>query len=380
MEFRSLSRQYKKLKTQIDEAISNTLSNSVFIGGPPVISLEKNLAKAADREHCITCANGTDAIELILHAWEIGEGDAVFVPDFTFFATAEPVAMLGATPIFVDVHPDTFNMDAQKLSNAIDIVAKQGRLQPKAIIVVDLYGQTADYDAIQQVAERHNLLVFEDAAQSFGASYKGRPSCSFGHAATTSFFPAKPLGCYGDGGAIFTDDAEKAALIRSLVVHGKGADKYDNVRIGRNSRLDTIQAAILQVKLDALYAYELNDVNNAATIYTQMLTTSRTPVGLPNVPESMFSSWAQYTVRLAEGTDRAHVIDALAKNGIPAMVYYPKPLRHQTAFKSYIDAALPPRNVSEELSKTVLSLPMHPYLHDSEIEKVCSVLHQCLTS
>ncbi len=294
MEFRDLKSQYKKYKKDIDSAIQNVLDSGRYIGGNEVERLENRLAKYVGVKHCLTCANGTEALSLVLMAWGIKEGDAVFVPDFTFFSTGEIVSFVGATPIFVDVCPDTFNIDVDKLDEKVKGIIKEGKLNPKAIIPVDLFGLPADYDKIQRIADEHSLLILEDGAQGFGGSINGKMACSFGNAATTSFFPAKPLGCYGDGGAIFTNDSDLAILLKSLKVHGKGHDKYDNVRIGVNSRLDSIQAAILNVKLDAFIAHELNDVNRIYNTYTVNL---KGVVETPVIPRGYVSSFAQYTIK-----------------------------------------------------------------------------------
>jgi len=378
MEFRDLKKQYQVLKPDIDRAISDVLEKNIFIAGSPVKNLERRLAAKTNRADCITCANGTDALELILRAWGIGAGDAVFVPDFTFFATAEPVRMIGAIPIFVDVREDTFNIDPRSLDEAIKGVKAYDKLRPAAVITVDLFGQTADYDAIPHVANKHDLLLFEDAAQAFGATYKGSTACSFGDAAFTSFFPAKPLGCYGDGGAIFINNTEKAEIIRSMVVHGKGEDKYDNVRIGRNSRLDTIQAAILDVKLNALEGWELADINKAAATYTEYINHIGLNVAAPIVPTGMVSSWAQYTIQLPETANRNEIIKGLADKGIPSMVYYKKPLSRQKAFADIAEEQPVLSPVAEKLSATVLSLPLHPYITESEIQNVCNRLGELL--
>ena len=357
MQFRDLKKQYEVLKPEMDKAILDTIASASFIGGPRVAALEELLAAYCGVKHCISCANGTDALQLVLQAWGIGPGDAVFVPDFTFFASGEVVSFVGATPVFYDVDMDTYNGDVQNLEAAIEAVKAEGKLTPKVIITVDLFGLPADYDAIQALAAKHNLLVLEDSAQGFGGELNGQRACSFGDAATTSFFPAKPLGCYGDGGAIFTNDDEVAALLRSICVHGKGTFKYDNVRIGVNSRLDTLQAAILDVKLKAFADYEVEAVNRAAAWYTEALAgVVKTPV----VPNGYMSSWAQYTIQLPSREVRDGLQEALKQQGIPTMVYYPKPMHCQTAFadvKTYV--ACPN---TEKLCDTVLALPMHPYL------------------
>jgi dTDP-4-amino-4,6-dideoxygalactose transaminase len=364
MQFRDLKTQYERYKNEIDAAVKNVFSESSFISGPHVKTFEQRLAKYIGVKHCISCANGTDALSLVLTAWNVGKGDAVFVPDFTFFATAEVVSFVGATPIFVDVDPITFNIDPKKLEVKIREVNKLKQLTPKVIIPVDLFGLLADYEKIEKIAKKYNLLILEDAAQGFGAEYKGRRAGSFGNVATTSFFPAKPLGCYGDGGAIFTNDDEMAFLLESLRVHGKGEDKYDNVRIGVNSRLDTVQAAILDVKLTAFINHELNDVNKVHRKYNSLLNDI---VEIPIIPQNYLSSFAQYTIKLKSQKQRDDLKSYLVTKGIPTMIYYTKPMHNQTAFK-YLNNKDEDYPVSTELSKIVLSLPMHPYLSDTEIE------------
>ena len=366
MNFRDLKKQYEALKPEIDLAINNALSSARFISGPQVKELEEKLAEYIGVKHCITCANGTDAITLALMAWEIDEGDAVFVPDFTFFSSGECPAIVGATPIFVDVDSRTYNIDPIKLEEAIETVLFEGKLVPKVVVAVDLFGLPADYNRIKHICEKYNLLLLEDGAQGFGGSVNGKKACSFGDISTTSFFPAKPLGCYGDGGAIFTDNDEWAAILRSLTVHGKsGNDKYNNIRIGMNSRLDTIQAAILLPKLKAFEEYELDKVNEVAGLYNEKLSASK--LILPYVPQGYVSSWAQYTVQLPDGTDREQLITKLKEKNIPAMVYYIKPMHSQGAFDN-TRSAVADCPVTEQLCKTVLSLPMHPYMKKEEVE------------
>ncbi len=375
MEFRDLKAQYQALQQEIDHALLAAVRDGAYIMGPQVKQLEQELAAYVGVQHCISCANGTDALTMVLTCWGIGPGDAVFVPDFTFFASGEVVSFAGAQPVFVDVDPDTFNLDADKLEREILRVRGEGTLTPRAIVAVDLFGQPADYEALERLAERYGLLLLEDGAQGFGGRIGGRRACSFGHAATTSFFPAKPLGCYGDGGAVFTDDDELAALLRSVRVHGKGAFKYDNVRIGMNSRLDTLQAAVLLPKLHAFIRYELDGVNEAAALYTKKLAgIVKTPV----VRDGYRSSWAQYTIVLQSAEQREAVQAALREQGIPTMIYYPKPMHRQSAF-----AALPDREadrfpVTEALCARVLSLPMHPYLREEDIDRVCNALREAV--
>ena len=370
MEFRDLKAQYMKYKSEIDSAIQEVITNTNFIGGKEVDTIEKRLAEYVGVKNCITCANGTEAMTLLLMAWDIKEGDAVFVPDFTFFSTGEVVSYRGATPIFVDVDRDTFNIDTEKLELAIKKVLTEGNLNPKMIIPVDLFGLPADYIEIDKIAKKYNLKVLEDAAQGFGGSINGKRACSFGDAATTSFFPAKPLGCYGDGGAIFTNDDELAELLNSLKVHGKGDNKYDNVRVGVNSRLDSIQAAILNVKLTAFIDHELDDVNRVYKLYTNELNGI---VDTPVIPEGYVSSFAQYTIKLKDKEERNTLQSKLKEEGIPSMVYYLKPMHKQRAFSEY-EYDDSEYDVTNELCDTVLSLPMHPYLSNEEIMKVVKSL------
>lgn len=363
MQFRDLKAQYQALKPEIDEAMSKVITDCNFISGAQVSELEKNLADYVGVKHCISCGNGTDALTMMMMAWGIKEGDAVFVPDFTFFASGEIVSFEGATPVFYDVCEDTFNADVVSLEKVIQAVIDEGKLTPKVIIGVDLFGLPADYRAIQKVAEKYDLLLLEDGAQGFGGMIGDKRACSFGDAATTSFFPAKPLGCYGDGGAVFTNDDEVADYLRSIRVHGKGAFKYDNVRIGWNSRLDTIQAAILQVKFKAFAEYELKNINSVAEQYTKEL---EGIVKVPRIKEGFYSSWAQYTIQLESKKQRDDLQAYLKEVGIPTMVYYPKPMHMQTAFsgnKEYVDCS-----VTEKLCETVLSLPIHPYMQENDIQ------------
>ena len=368
MEFRDLKTQYQKLKRDIDSNISEVLTSARFISGPQVKELESKLAEYVGVKHCITCGNGTDAITLALMTWEIGQGDAVFVPDFTFFSSGECPAFEGAAPIYVDVEQQTYNMDPAKLEEAILRVKSEGKYEPKVVIAVDLFGLPADYERIRRICEKNNLYLLEDGAQGFGGSIRGKKACSFGDISTTSFFPAKPLGCYGDGGALFTDNDEWADYLRSIVVHGKsGDDKYNNIRIGMNSRLDSIQAAILLPKLKAFEDYELDNVNRAAEWYTNKLQDA--PIVLPVVPDGFVSSWAQYTVQLSQEIDRGHVQSYLKEHSIPSMVYYMKPMHQQGAFAG-TDSASADCPVTEQLCRTVLSLPIHPYLTEYDVDEV----------
>ena len=368
MEFIDLKEQYKRLKDKIDSNINNVLNNANFINGPEVKELEEKLAEYVGRKYCATCGNGTDALTIAMKVLEVKENDAVFVPSFTFYATAEVVSLEGATPIFVDVDERTFNMDSKKLEKAIKQVIEEGKLNPKAIIPVDLFGQPADFPEITKIAQKYNLKIVEDAAQGFGGSINGKKACSFGNISTTSFFPAKPLGCYGDGGAIFTDDEEMYKKILSIRVHGKGSYKYDNIRVGLNSRLDTIQAAILLPKLEAFKEYELENRNKFARMYTEKL---KEIVTTPLVPDGFESSWAQYTLILESEEKRNNLQIKLKEAGIPTMVYYPIPLHKQIVYKDY-NFNTEDLKVSEKLSKCVLSLPMHPYLNEEQIDMIVS--------
>ena len=393
MEFRDLKQQYQVLKTDIDQAMTDVATSGAFIMGSPVKELEKELAEYVGVKHCLTCANGTDALTLALKALNIGKGDAVFVPDFTFFASAEVVSLEGATPIFVDVDPYTFNIDCKSLEEAISAVRDDMTMRPKAVIAVDLFGQPADFPHLRQIAKREGMVIIEDGAQGFGGSIRmpkadgngffAQRACSFGDIATTSFFPAKPLGCYGDGGAVFTNNDEWAALIESYRVHGKGSYKYDNVRIGLNSRLDTLQAAILRVKFKAFKDYELANVNKSAEYYDQLIhgmtrfSKKEIQIDTPFIPNSYTSSWAQYTIRLSvpsgNGTFNREALQAKLKaKGIPTMVYYPTPMSRQTAFKDIHRFVETDNAVT--LSQSVLSLPMHPYLTREEVRTVVESL------
>ena len=372
MEFRNLKKQYEVYQKEIDAEISQVLKEANFISGRQVSQLEEKLAEYVGVKHCITCANGTDALQLALMAWEIGPLDAVFVPDFTFFSSGEVVPTVGATPMFVDVESDTFNIDPVKLEAAILAVIKEGKLKPRVIVAVDLFGQPADYAAIREIADRYDLLVLEDGAQGFGGRIGNKKACSFGDISTTSFFPAKPLGCYGDGGAIFTDHDDWATLLRSYRIHGKGQDKYDNVRIGMNSRLDTLQAAILQVKLKAFIENELEAINEIANVYTEGL---KNLVKVPFVKTGFYSSWAQYSILLDEIRQRDSLQIFLKEHGIPSMIYYRKPMHKQSAFdpKESVKTDL---SVTENLCDRVLSLPIHPYMDKAETDRVIATIEK----
>lgn len=373
MEFRDLHRQYEALKPAIDQAVLSTVAEGRYIMGPAVRELEKQLSAYVGVAHCLTCANGTDALTLALKAWGIGPGDAVFVPDFTFFSSAEVVSLEGATPVFVDVDPSTYNIDPDRLEQAIEAVMAEGRLAPKVIVAVDLFGLPANYPALRAIADRYHLWILEDGAQGFGGVIQGQRACSFGDISTTSFFPAKPLGCYGDGGAVFTDNDQWAALIASYRVHGKGTDKYDNVRVGMNSRLDTLQAAVLQVKLRAFQEMEWTRVNAVAASYTAQL---QAYVRTPFVPEGYSSSWAQYTIQLPDRAVRDALQRRLKEADIPSMIYYPKPMHAQSVFSGPQGAVAMDCPCASVLPGRVLSLPMHPYLTEEEVMRVCEIIIQ----
>jgi dTDP-4-amino-4,6-dideoxygalactose transaminase len=364
--------QRRRLGARIDEAIARVTTHCQFILGPEVRDLEAELAEFCGARHAVTCASGTDALVLVLMAKGIGPGDAVICPAFTFCATAEVVALLGATPVFADVDEATFNIDPASFERAI-AKAKRLGLKPKAVIPVDLFGLPADHDALAAVAEAENLFILDDAAQSFGATYKGRPLGTFGLATATSFFPAKPLGCYGDGGAIFTDDDDHATLLKSLRVHGHNADKYDNVRIGLTGRLDTIQAAVLLEKLK-IFRDEIAARNKVAARYNNALGNVAT---VPRTPDGYTSVWAQYTIRLSPGR-RDGLAAALKAEGIPTALYYPKPLHRQEAYAHfpYADGGLP---VSDSLAQEVISLPMHAYLDEPTQDRIVDAVHRALT-
>lgn len=371
MQFRDLKKQYEVLKKDIDQAMIDVAASSAYIMGKPVKELEAALAEYVGVKHCVSCGNGTDALTIALKVLGVGAGDAVFVPDFTFFASAEVISLEGAHPVFVDVEEESFNICAADLEAKVQQTIAQGQYTPKAVIAVDLFGLPANYPAVREVADRYGLKIIEDGAQGFGGTLNGKRACGFGDIGTTSFFPAKPLGCYGDGGAIFTDSDEYAALADSFRVHGKGSFKYDNVRIGVNSRLDTLQAAILQVKFRAFCDYELDAVNKAAAMYTERLSDV---VDTPVVLEGYYSSWAQYTIKLKDKESRDALQSALKEAGIPSMVYYPTPMHKQTAhapYGPYADDLCP---VATSLCDRVLSLPIHPYITEEDVEMVCSIV------
>ncbi len=373
IEFIDLMEQYRHLHHDIDSNIQKVLTHGQYILGPEVKALEKDLAAYTRARHAISCSNGTDALLMPLMAWEVGHGDAVFTTPFTFIATAEVISLLGATPVFVDIDPDTYNIDVKLLEQTVERIVSEGKLKPKVILPVDLFGLPADYDEILRIARKYDLKVLEDAAQSFGSSYKGKKAGILGDAAATSFFPAKPLGCYGDGGAIFTDDDVLAEKLLSIRVHGQGRNKYENVRVGLNGRLDTLQAAILLVKLKA-FDEELEERNRIASKYTVGL---EAMLKTPSVPDDLVSSWAQYSL-LAESQEQREILrESLKKAGIPTAVYYPVPLHLQQAYQhlDYKEGDFP---VSEDVSRRIFSLPMHPYLKDGMIEEIIETIRSSL--
>ena len=371
--FIDIAAQRRRLGHAVDEAVSRVLAHCQFINGPEVTELEAALAAFSGAKQVVSCASGTDALLMVLMAKGVGRGDAVLCPSFTFCATGEAVALTGATPVFVDVDEETFNMDVASLKRGLATARRLG-LTPKGVIPVDLFGQSADHDAIGEVAAAEGLFVLDDAAQAFGASYKGRRLGGLGHITATSFFPAKPLGCFGDGGAIFTDDAEFADLLRSVRVHGQGSDKYDNVRLGMTGRLDTIQAAVLIEKLK-IFEDEIAARNRVAERYARGL---GNVVTVPRLESWATSVWAQYTIRLPEGTDRNEFALALKAQGIPTVIYYPKSMHQQTAYRDFpvADGGLP---ACERLSSDVISLPMHAYLDEPTQERIVKAVRGALS-
>jgi dTDP-4-amino-4,6-dideoxygalactose transaminase len=372
--FIDLGAQRRRLGASVDEAVARVLTHCQFINGPEVTQLEAALAAFTGAKHVVSCASGTDALLMVLMAMDVGRGDAVLCPSFTFCATGEAVALTGATPVFVDVDEATFNMDVASLKRGIATARKLG-LKPRAVIPVDLFGLSADHDAIGAVAEAEGLFVLDDAAQAFGASYKGRRLGTSALATATSFFPAKPLGCFGDGGAIFTDDAKLAETLRSVRVHGQGSDKYDNVRLGITGRLDTMQAAILIEKLK-VFEDEIAARNKAAERYARGL---GNVVTVPHVTAGCVSVWAQYTIRLPHGVDRDAFAATLKAQGVPTAIYYPKSMHQQTAYRDFpvADGGL---GICEKLSSDVISLPMHAYLDEPTQERVIQAVRSALAA
>jgi dTDP-4-amino-4,6-dideoxygalactose transaminase len=370
--FIDIGAQRRRLGPAIDEAVNRVLTHCQFIGGPEVTQLEAALAAYSGAKHVISCASGTDALLMVLMAKGIGPGDAVFCPSFTFCATGEAAALTGASPVFVDVDEASYTMDIASLKRAIATAKKSG-LKPKAIVPVDLFGQPADHDSIAAIAEEEGLFVLDDAAQAFGAKYKGKRLGTGALATATSFFPAKPLGCYGDGGAIFTDSDELAETLRSIRVHGQGGDKYDNIRLGLTGRLDTIQAAVLLEKLK-IFDDEIAARNKVAERYARSLGNI---VTVPRVTEGNSSIWACYTIRLPKGIDRDAFAAALKAQGVPSAIYYVKSMHMQTAYAGYpvADGGLP---VCEALSSDVISLPVHAYMDEPTQERVIKAVRDAL--
>lgn len=373
MEFINLYRQYKEVEKEVNEGIHDVLSSQSFIQGRQVFELERKLSEFVGRKHTISCSSGTDALVIPLMAYKLESRDAIFCPSFTFFATAESISLAGGTPIFIDSDRDNYNMDLDYLEESIKRIKKEGKLNPRGIISVDIFGLPCDYDRLESIAKEYNLFLIEDAAQSFGASYKGKRACSFGDVAATSFFPAKPLGCYGDGGAIFTDDDDLAEKMRSIRVHGQGNDKYTNIRIGMNGRLDTLQAVVLLAKLK-VFEKELVSRDIIAKRYTEKL---KNYFETPDIPYGYKSAWAQYTIEPKDSESRERIIKNASNKGIPLMIYYKTPLHLQEAYRSlnYKKGSLP---ICEEICNKVFSIPMHPYLSDNEIEDVVKALLESL--
>lgn len=367
--FNDLSEQYRQLKSEIDEGIADVIAGCHFISGPQVEELEQELCRYTGRKYCVCTGSGTDALLMPLMAEKVGKGDAVFVPALTFFASAEVASLTGATPVFCDVDGDTFNLDPESLRKQVEKTLREGKLKPRAVIAVDLFGQPADFPAISKICEEYGLLLVEDAAQGFGGAIGEKKACSFGDVSATSFFPAKALGCYGDGGAIFTDDEKLYQVLTSLRVHGKGSFKYDNVRLGLNARLDTIQAAILLPKLRA-FDGENEHRREAAALYSKLLTGR---VQTPVVEEGFSSGFGYYTVKAKDSGERDRIMQALKAAGIPTMIYYPIPLHLQKVYEplGYRRGDLP---VAERLCDVVFSLPMHGYISEEEIKYICDTM------
>ncbi|MCF7826920.1 MAG: DegT/DnrJ/EryC1/StrS family aminotransferase [Candidatus Marinimicrobia bacterium] len=370
MQFIDLAKQQSLIKTNLDKRIQEVLAHGQYIMGPEIKEMEAQLAEYVGVKHCVSCSSGTDALLMPLMAWGVGPGDAIFTTPFTFIATAEVIQLLGATPVFVDIDPRTYNISAELLDIAINQVIEQGELNPKVIIPVDLFGLPADYAALELISKKYDLKLLEDAAQGFGGQIGNRKAGSFGDAASTSFFPAKPLGCYGDGGAIFTDDDELYETLLSIRVHGQGGDKYDNVRIGINGRMDTLQAAVVLEKF-TLFPSEIKLRNQVAAQYNALLSDR---VVTPEVKDGFTSVWAQYSILAKDASDRASLQAKLKDADIPTAVYYPIPLHQQTAF-NHLGHQTGDFPVSEEMSQRIFSLPMHPYLETADIEKICGIIN-----
>lgn len=369
MNFIDLKRQYSEISELIQQGINNVLNHGMYIMGPEIAELEKQLAQYVGVKHCVACSSGTDALLMPLMAWGIRPGDAVFTTPFTFIATAEVISLVGAVPVFVDIDECTYNIDPEKLDIEIQRIKNEGKLNPKLIIPVDLFGLPADYNNIELIARKHNLLILEDAAQSFGAGFEDRKTCSWGDVAATSFFPAKPLGCYGDGGAVFTNDDKIHKLLLSIRVHGQGDDRYDNVRIGINGRLDSIQAAVLLAKL-TIFDNEIKLRNEIAQKYIQALGSS---VVTPFIPNGYSSCWAQFCVLADNSQHRTIIQNKLKEKNIPTAIYYPKPLHQQAAFSNlaYQAGDFP---IAESIAQRIFALPMHPYITDEEIQTIANII------
>jgi UDP-2-acetamido-2-deoxy-ribo-hexuluronate aminotransferase len=373
IQFNDLKAQQNRIRENLENRIKAVLDHGKYIMGPEIAELEKRLAQFCGVKHCITCASGTDALLMPLMAYGVGPGDAVFTSPFTFISTAEVISLLGATPVYVDINPVTFNIDPLRLKESIENFTEHGsKLKPKGIIPVDLFGQPADYDEIEAIAEEFDLFVLEDAAQSFGAQYKGKRTGSLGDVAATSFFPAKPLGCYGDGGALLCDDDEMADKIKSIRIHGKGSNKYDNIRIGLNGRFDTLQAAILLAKME-IFEQEISMRDAVAERYSQGL---KRIVTTPQVKNDRSSVWAQYSIMT---NNRDNVLMGLKERGIPSAIYYPKPLHLQDAFKhlGYRHGDFP---VSEDCAEQIFSIPMHPYLEEDVQDYIIESIKEVVSS
>ncbi|MBQ9664104.1 MAG: DegT/DnrJ/EryC1/StrS family aminotransferase [Oscillospiraceae bacterium] len=372
MEFIDLKAQYRALQPRMDERIQSVLQSTRFIGGPEVKELETQLAAFVGRKHCISCANGTEALQLAFMAYGVEEGDAVFCPDMTFISSVEPAVMLGATPVFCDIDPDTYNLDPRSLEAHVEQVEREGKLRPRFVVAVDFLGNPADFEAISRICDAHGLVLIEDAAQATGASHQGKRCGSFGDVATTSFFPSKPLGCYGDGGAVFTDDDETASLLNSLKVHGKGPKgKYDNVRIGLNSRLDTLQAAVLLTKLEVLED-EIKVRQQVARRYAEALSGK---LKVPFVKEGDTSAWAQYCVLAESPAQRQKVLDAMKAANVPSLIYYPHVLHKLDAFAPWENTPAPN---AEQYADCNFGLPFSPYLTEEDQQKVIDVVLKAL--
>ena len=375
MQFIDLKAQYRALKPEIDANIQTVLDSAQFIGGSFVKELENKLASFVGKKHCITCANGTDALQLAFMVYGVGAGDAVFCPDMTFISSTEPAKMFGATSVFCDITPDTYCLCPESLERQIQAVLSEGKLKPKAVVAVDILGNLCDYEALSAICEKYGLVLIEDAAQSFGASQEGKRACAFGHIATTSFFPAKPLGCYGDGGAVFTDDDQVADLCRSLCVHGKGpGGKYDNIRVGMNSRLDNLQAAILLPKLKALDDYEIDARQTVAKRYSEAFAGKFVT---PYIAEGTVSAWAQYALLAEDTAQRDHIIAHLNEKHIPNMVYYPTPQHALPVFRDEPSYGEQFTNADSYCART-FSLPMHPYLQEEEQQEIIKAVLEAL--